>query len=248
MEIALSMHSLVHVASQALAQASDALPAATQAATTPLLAAQANASPSAWEVALSVVAGLGIAAACGFRVFVPLLVLAVASKAGLVGLGNNFAFLSTWPAIIALGVACTAEISAFHIPWLDHALDTLAAPAAVVAGGVAMLTQVGAISSPMDPWMQWLLGALAGGAAAGVVQAGTMLMRGLSTLTTGGFANPVVASIETGLALLISVLAIVVPVIAIIAVALAVFLAVRMGRRWKAKRARAAAARAPQPA
>jgi hypothetical protein len=199
--------------------------------------AQAGASPSAWEIVLSVAAGLGIAAACGFRVFVPLLVLAVASKAGLVGLGSNFAFLATWPAIIALGVACVAEISAFHVPWLDHALDTLAAPAAVVAGGVAMLTQMGAINTPMDPWMQWLLGALAGGAAAGVVQAGTMLMRGLSTLTTGGLANPAVASIETLLALLVAVLAIVVPMLAIIAVALAVIFAVRAGRRWKAKRA-----------
>jgi hypothetical protein len=100
-----------------------------------------------------------------------------------------------------------------------------------------MLTQVGAISTPMDPWMQWLLGALAGGAAAGVVQGGTMLLRGLSTLTTGGLANPVVASVETVLAFLVAVLAIVVPLLALIALVVAIVLGVRMRKRWKGKRA-----------
>lgn len=193
----------------------------------------AQQAPSTWAVVLSVAAGLGIAAACGFRVFVPLLVLAIASKAGLVGLGTNFAFLASWPAIIALGVACIAEVGAYNVPWLDHALDMLATPAAVIAGGVAMLTQVGAISTPMDPWMQWLLGALAGGAAAGVVQGGTVLVRALSTITTGGFGNPVVATIETGLALLLTLLAILMPLLAIVAFAVAIVLLVRVYKKWR---------------
>lgn len=196
----------------------------------------AGGSPSVWEVAIAIAAGLGIAAACGFRVFVPLLVLAVASKAGLVGLGSNFTFLSSWPAIIALAFACTFEVGAYHIPWLDHALDAVATPAAVVAGGVAMLTQVGAISTPMDPWMQWLFGALAGGAAAGIVQGSTVLIRAASTLTTGGFGNPVVASAETALALLLSVLAIVVPLLGIAACIVAIVLLVRTWKRYRARK------------
>jgi hypothetical protein len=205
-------------------------------------AAQAAQSPTVWEVIIALAAGLGIAAACGFRVFVPLLVLAVASKAGIVGLGTNFAFLATWPAIIALGAACIAEVGAYHIPWLDHALDTLATPAAVVAGGVAMLTQVGAISTPMDPWMQWLLGALAGGAAAGAVQGGTVLIRALSTITTGGFGNPVIATGETILALLLAVIAILVPLLAFAAFLVLLYLAVRTWKKWRTRNTPAMAA------
>ena len=88
------------------------------------------------ETALSIAAGLGLAAACGFRVFAPMLVVSVAGRAGYLELGSGFDWIGTMPALIALGVATLAEVLAYYVPWLDNLLDTVATPAAVVAGAV----------------------------------------------------------------------------------------------------------------
>ena len=68
----------------------------------------------------------------------------------------------------------------------------------------------------MDPWLQWLLGVIAGGGAAGAVQAATVVTRASSTVTTGGLGNPIVASVETSGAFLGSALSIVAVELAIV--------------------------------
>ena len=87
-----------------------------------------------WEIALSVMVGVGLSAACGFRVFIPPLVLCIAGKAGHVTFGQEFAWMDSNVALAAFGLAALLEVGAYYIPWLDNALDTVAAPAAVVAG------------------------------------------------------------------------------------------------------------------
>src|SRR5262245_3826330 len=76
------------------------------------------------EIFLSICLGIGLSAACGFRVFVPLLCLSIAAKAGYVHLTPSFAWIGTLPAIIAFGVATVLEIGAYYIPWLDNVLDS----------------------------------------------------------------------------------------------------------------------------
>ena len=80
--------------------------------------------------------GLGLAAACGFRVFVPLLVLSLAANWGYVPLAPGWTWIGTSPAIIAFGTATLLEAFGYFIPWVDHALDVAATPAAVLAGMV----------------------------------------------------------------------------------------------------------------
>ena len=75
---------------------------------------------------LSVLTGIGLAAACGFRVFVPLLALGLAGRAHLLPLNESFAVLSTLPTLIALGTAALVEVAAYYVPWLDNALDVAA--------------------------------------------------------------------------------------------------------------------------
>src|SRR5438874_3598888 len=86
------------------------------------------------ETILSICAGIGLAAACGFRVFVPLLVVSIAALSGHLHLLPSFQWLGTYPALLALSVATALEIGGYYIPWLDHLLDTIATPAAVIAG------------------------------------------------------------------------------------------------------------------
>jgi hypothetical protein len=163
------------------------------------------------ETVMSICVGIGLSAACGFRVFVPLLVMSIASLSGHLTLAHGFEWIGSYPALISFSVATCIEIAGYYIPWVDHLLDTMATPAAIVAGTLVTASMV----AHMSPFLKWTLAAIAGGGAAGLIQGTTVLTRGASTLTTGGFANPMFATIELGGALFTSVLAIVAPLLAV---------------------------------
>ena len=187
------------------------------------------------EAVLSVMLGIGLAAACGFRIFVPLLVMSIAATAGHLQLSEGFAWIGTWPALVAFAVATTLEIAAYYIPWLDNLLDTVATPAAVVAGVIV----VAACVTDMSPYLKWTLAVIAGGGAAGAVQALTVTGRAASTATTGGAANPVVSTVEAGSAAALSTVSVLVPVLAAAVVLTVLGLLVR---RIVVRRARPSAA------
>src|SRR5690606_37655356 len=154
------------------------------------------------------------AAACGFRIFVPLLVMSVASLSGQLTLSPEFAWIGTYPALAAFTIATIFEIAAYYVPWLDNLLDTVAVPAATVAGTIVMASAV----SDMSPFLKWGLAVIVGGGVAGTVQGFTAITRIASTATTGGLGNSVVSTAEAGGSLVMSILALAVPVLATILV------------------------------
>ena len=160
---------------------------------------------------MSVMIGVALSATCGFRVFVPLLAVNIGTRAKdtdgqpLIDLAGGFDWLSSDIALMVFLVATLFEIGGYYIPWIDNLLDTIASPASIVAGTVITASFV----TGLDPWLQWLLGVIAGGGAAGAVQATTVVTRAGSTVTTGGLGNPIVASVETSGAFLGSALSIV---------------------------------------
>ncbi|MBX3745593.1 MAG: DUF4126 domain-containing protein [Verrucomicrobiae bacterium] len=164
------------------------------------------------DTVFGVLAGLALAAACGFRVFVPLWVASLAVHAGYLEPTEGFAWLGTWPALIMFTVATVAEITAYYVPWLDNFLDTLASPAAVVAGSVVAAS----FAVDMDPFLRWTLAIVAGGGLAATVQTGTVAARGMSLSMSGGITNPGVSTAELGGALVTSTLAVVMPWLAIL--------------------------------
>jgi len=164
------------------------------------------------ETIVSICLGIGLSAACGFRVFVPLLFMNLASLSGHLALAHGFEWIGSYPALVTFSVATVLEIAGYYIPWVDHLLDTLATPAAVVAGTVV----TAALVTDMSPLLKWTLAAIAGGGVAGVVQGTTVLARGASTATTGGLANPLVSTAELAAAAITSVLALLVPVVLVV--------------------------------
>ena len=184
------------------------------------------------ELLLSLGVGLGLAAACGFRVFLPLLALGAAARADLVPLASGFQWLSTTPALGALTVATALEIGAYYVPWLDHLLDVAATPAAVAAGALASAS----VLTELPPLLQWSVALVGGGTAAGIVQGATSLLRLGSTATTGGLGNPVVATFEWMTAALVAVLAIALPVLALLLLGAIVLGIYRLARRAFRKR------------
>ena len=160
---------------------------------------------------MSIMIGVALSATCGFRVFVPLLAVNIGTRAldadgqPLIELAGGFDWLSSDIALMVFLVATLFEIGGYYIPWIDNLLDTIASPASIVAGTVITASFV----TGMDPWLQWLLGVIAGGGAAGAVQATTVVARAGSTVTTGGLGNPIVASVEASGAFLGAALSIV---------------------------------------
>lgn len=171
---------------------------------------------------LAVMTGLALSAACGFRVFVPPLVIAIAAKAGYLTLSPGFAWMGSDMALAIFAGATVLEIGAYYIPWLDHALDVLAMPAAIVAGTVISASFI----TGMDPMLAWVLAAIAGGGAAATVQTVTTGVRMVSTAATGGLGNPIVSSVEAALAMYLSMIAVFLPAMALAAVVIAALLVV----------------------
>lgn len=159
------------------------------------------------ELLTAVAIGIGLAASAGFRVFVPMLVAAVAAKTGVLPLNESFQWLSSWTAIIILGTATVVEILAYYIPFVDNLLDTVSTPLAIGAGTL-LLTSVLPIDSEL---IRWITGAAVGGGSAAVVQSGSALTRLTSTKLTAGIGNPVVATVENVAATGTSILSLVIP-------------------------------------
>ncbi len=162
------------------------------------------------DALLSICLGIGLSAACGFRIFLPLLIMSIASLTGFINLSPSFEWIGTYPALVAFGTASILEISAYYIPWLDNLLDTIATPTAFIAGTVVMASSVTNIS----PFIKWTLALIVGGGVAGSVQSLTSLTRMTSSATTGGLGNPVVSTLEAGGSTALSILSITLPILA----------------------------------
>ena len=165
------------------------------------------------ETILGLCIGIGLSAACGFRVFVPLLVMSIASLMGWFEPMKGFEWLAMPSVCIALAVATVFEIGAYYIPWGDNLLDTIATPSAMIAG---TLTTMAASTGEMSQFASWASAIIVGGGTATAVQMSTVAVRGISTATTGGIANPLVSTGEWISALIVSVMAFVFPVLVVI--------------------------------
>src|SRR5215831_15123663 len=179
------------------------------------------------ETLLSICMGIGLSAACGFRVFVPLLIVNIAALSGHLTLSHGFEWIGSYPALITFSVATCLEIAGYYIPWVDHLLDSIASPAAVVAGTLVTASLV----TDVSPLVKWSLALIAGGGVAGMVQGTTVLARGTSLATTGGLANPLVATMELAGAVLTSVVALFAPLVVLGAIL--VLAAVLLRRLWR---------------
>jgi hypothetical protein len=166
------------------------------------------------EIVLSIFVGIGLAAAVGFRIFIPFLIVSIISYTGNLELSTYFEWIGTLPALIMFSVATLLEILAYYIPWLDNFLDTIEHPLAIVAG----IVLTGAVITDFPPFIKWSMALIAGGGVAGTIHAATGMIRLKSSAVTGGLGNPVVSTAEAGSATVLSLIAIFIPAFAAIIV------------------------------
>lgn len=176
---------------------------------------------------ISAFIGIGLAAATGFRIFLPMFAVSLASYMGWIPQNENFQWLSGLPTLIATGIAMIVQILAYYIPFVDHLLDTISIPLATVAGSVMFASQF----TELGTFPQWALALIAGGGTAAAISSGFAGTRAASTATTGGFGNSVVATTETAGAGLMSFLALAAPVIAFVVAVLLLIAVFVFGRK-----------------
>ena len=178
---------------------------------------------------ISAFIGIGLAAASGFRVFLPMFAVSLASYMGWIPMNEHFLWLAGLPTLITTGIATIVEILAYYIPYVDHLLDTLSVPLATVAGSVMFASQF----TDLGTFPTWALALIAGGGTAAAISSGFAGTRAASTATTGGLGNSVVATTETAGAGIMSVLALAAPIIAaIIAIALVIVVFIFGRKIW----------------
>jgi hypothetical protein len=175
------------------------------------------------EILLSILLGIGLSAATGFRIFVPFTVMSLASITGHIQLAPGWEWIGSYPALLAFAVATVLEILAYYVPWLDNLLDTVAAPAAIVAGIVATASVV----TGMSPLLTWTLAIIAGGGIAGLVQSATTMMRATSSMATFGAANPLISTGELLGSVVTTILALLLPVGSLLIIFLAIVWLIR---------------------
>lgn len=181
------------------------------------------------ETVGAVAVGIALSAAAGLRIFVPFLVMSVAAAMGHLALAPGFDWIGSTPALVLFAVATLVEVTAYYVPWLDNLLDAIGPPVAIAAGIVATASVV----TGMPPLWKWVVAVIAGGGVAGALHGATSAARAVSTLTTGGGANFLLATAELFGAAITSLLAILVPFAAL---SLAVVLAVWLLRRRRGTR------------
>lgn len=185
---------------------------------------------------------VALSACCGFKVFVPPLVLSIFIRAGLVSVGENFAWLGSWLAIAVLGGATITEIVAYYVPVVNHALDVAKIPIAAIAGAI---TASAAMSGEISPIVRWVTAVIVGGTSAAAVStamAGTRAIAGaLSGDTIGTW---LVNTGEWLLAICTSFLTAIAPILigllCIILVIIGSVLAWKIYRRFKARKTESA--------
>jgi len=178
------------------------------------------------ETMFAVITGIGLSAACGFRIFVPLLALNLASLYGYLNLAPGFDWIGGYYATVAFASATLLEIIAYYIPWVDNVLDSIASPVSIFAGTIVTASVI----TDLPPSVKWTLAIIAGGGIAGIIQGTTAALRAKSSLFTGGMGNPLFATFELAGSVMIAVLAVLIPIVCFILVAsLAVFVLYKVG-------------------
>ncbi|OSI37110.1 DUF4126 domain-containing protein [Neisseria dumasiana] len=188
-----------------------------------------------FDTILSIALGIGLAAGTGFRVFLPLFALSVSAYFGVWPLNENWQWLASTNALIILGIAAITESLSYLIPFVDNLLDTIAVPLAGLAGTAVMAST----AADLSPAVTWALAIIAGGGAAAAIKGTNAVTRAASTATTGGLANPVFSIIETGIAVVMSILSLFVPILAVFVVLMVAFWLYRKYTRYQRNRRQA---------
>ena len=181
--------------------------------------------------------GIGLSAACGFRVFIPPLALSIAAHGGMLQLSSEWEWLGSESAITTLSIAATVEVFAYFIPWVSNFLDSIEILLAPIAG-MFMTASTLSMAGDFDPTLLWILTVIVGGATAETVELTTSVTRLATSVSTAGMGSPIIGLVEAISSAIISILAISLPILSTLLVIFLLIYGIRRILKFIAKRKR----------
>jgi hypothetical protein len=186
----------------------------------------------------AIITGLGLAGSAGLNAYVPLLVVGLLGRTGVLHLAAPYDGLTSTPVLIVLGVLFAIEFLADKLPGVDSVNDVVQTVVRPLAGALLFAGSIG-VGTDLPPWVGFVAGII----TAGGVHATKATARPAITVATGGVGGPVVSLVEDATALVASLLAVLAPLLLVVVVVVAVLLA----RRWWRRRRERRAARSEAP-
>lgn len=183
------------------------------------------------EILIPVLMGVALAAATGLRAFLPLFVLSIAARGGLVQLSPSFDWIESTPALIALGVAVVLEILSDKIPVLDNVLDQIGGYIKPVAATIL----ASSLFTSIDPLFAIVLGIIAGGVPAAAVHSAKSAIRLGSTAFTFGSGNFFLSILDDLFSFLGSIIGVLAPFLAAALAIVIIAIIWRVRKRKKLK-------------
>jgi hypothetical protein len=176
----------------------------------------------------SVALGIALAACAGLRAWLPLFVVGLSVRFGVLPLGESFRFLGSNTALAVFLIATIVEMIADKIPVVDHALDSLSTFLKPVAGMVLAASVLWTVD---DPIVALALGVMVGAPASLLPHTAKATVRGVLSPLTAGLAAPVLSVIEDIIAFGLVALAILTPLVVAAGVVLFALVTGRIVRR-----------------
>lgn len=181
---------------------------------------------------LAILTGLGLSMACGFRVFIPPLIVSIAAQTGYLELSESFQWLSEWPTLIALSIATVGDVIAHEFPVVDDMLNVVEAPLAPIAATILSVSLI----TDMDPLLKWGLAAIAGGGSAGALHVARSFLKSVLNASTAGVSTPVVSLVEDAAAIVTPIMVILAPVLVLFLFLCVVGVTALALKKWIGKR------------
>jgi hypothetical protein len=158
---------------------------------------------------LQIPAAFGLAGATGLNATLPLLIVSLLARLGLIHLAPPYDALQSDVAFYGLIVLAVLEFAIDKVPALDSVGHAVMLPVAAAAGAILFASQTGTITS-MDSGLSVLVSLLAGGAIAGTVHVTRAAVRPVVNLA---FLGPPLSLIEDATSAVLSLAATLVPLL-----------------------------------
>ena len=178
-------------------------------------------------------AGLGIGA--GINAYATMLVFGLLARWQPGVFHDELArFFASTPVLIVVGVLYAIEFVADKVPAVDHVWDVIHTFIRPAAGAVVAWA---AVSDRIPHGAVIITSVLAGGIALGA-HATKATIRGASTVSTAGLANPILSLVEDVVAFATAIIAILLPWLVIVVIAAVTVFFVMLWRRFRRAEAR----------
>ncbi len=177
-------------------------------------------------------AAFGLAGASGLNATLPLLIVSLLARLGLIQLAHPYDALESDIAFWGLLVLAVIEFAIDKVPALDSVGHAVMTPVAIASGAILFASQTGTITS-MHPGVAVLVTVLAGGAISGTVHVARASVRPVLNL---GLLGPPVSLVEDAASATLTFVASLMPILMPLLIALLAIGAIVLWERRKTSR------------